>query len=83
MPNITLKGVPLKLYRELKRQADVERRSLNREVIRRLEESVAVRPDPAGDPEAFITHLRERKAQYGGRALSDDKITMFKRRGRP
>lgn len=80
---MTLKGVPAKLYRELKRLAEAEHRSLNREVIRRLEASVVGPPDPARDPEAFIARVRERMAQYDGPMLSDEEITAAKRRGRP
>ena len=49
MPNITLKGVPVKVYRELKRRAAAGRRSLNSEAILRLEESLARPGDAAAD----------------------------------
>ena len=74
MPNITLKGVPVKLYRELKRRAAAERRSLNGEAIRLLEASVAVPDDPARDPEAFIARVRERALKYNIKALSAEEI---------
>ena len=74
MPNITLKGVPVKLYRELKRRAAEERRSLNAEAIRRLEESVAGTIDPARDPEAFIARVRERALKYNIKPLSAKEI---------
>ena len=74
MPSITLKGVPVKLYRELKRRAAEERRSLNAEAIRRLEESVAGTIDPARDPEAFIKRVREMNRKYSITALSVDEI---------
>ena len=82
MPNITLKGVPVKLYRELKRRATAERRSLNAEAIRRLEESVAFPNDAARDPEAFIARVRERAAKYNIKPLTDDEITAAKNYGR-
>jgi hypothetical protein len=83
LPSITLKGVPLKLYRELRRRAEAARRSLNGEVIWRLEQSVEVMEDPARDPEAFIMRVRERQARYGGHRISDAEIAVAKRRGRP
>ena len=81
MPTITLKGVPLKLYRELKKQATAERRSLNAEAIRRLEESVAVPDDPARDPEAFLARVREQRAQYNTPLVSGETIERYIRLG--
>jgi plasmid stability protein len=40
MPALTIKGLPDRLYRSLKRQAQVHRRSLNGEIIVCLERSV-------------------------------------------
>ena len=40
MANLTLKGVPEPLVAELKKQAEVNRRSLNGEVVHRLERSL-------------------------------------------
>lgn len=82
MPTITLKGVPLKLYRELKKRAVAERRSLNAETIRRLEDSVAVPDDPARDPEAILARVRERIAKYNTPPISDEEITAYKNVGR-
>ena len=60
MPTITLKNVPEALHRRLKARAEQNRRSLNREAIRCLEEAVAdERPDPSGfDPQAFLADVR-------------------------
>ena len=51
MPSTTLKGVPDKLLRHLRKRAKEFRRSLNAEILFRLEESV--RGEPV-DPEEFI-----------------------------
>jgi hypothetical protein len=40
MANLTLKSVPEPLVAELKRQAEVNRRSLNGEIVHRLERSL-------------------------------------------
>ena len=83
MPNITLKGVPLKLYRELKRRAIAERRSLNAEAIRRLEASVAYPDDAARDPAAFTARVREMQRKYNIKALSAKEIRDAVTEGRP
>lgn len=48
MANITLKGVPDELLGLLKREAAEHRRSLNREIIYRLEQSVSARSTGEG-----------------------------------
>jgi hypothetical protein len=83
MPNITLKGVPVKVYRELKRRAAAGRRSLNSEAILRLEESLARPGDAAADPEAFVTGLKAFRERLNAAAWSDADITRAKRAGRP
>ena len=82
MPTITLKGVPLKLYRELKKRAVAERRSLNAETIRRLEESMALPTPAARDPEGFLARVRERQLKYNTPPISNDEITASKHFGR-
>lgn len=81
MPTISVKGVPVRLYRELKRAASAERRSLNAEVIRRLEESVA--PQWAADPDAVIARVRERQARYGFQPMTAEEVREAIRSGRP
>ena len=39
MPNITLKNIPDKLYRKLRKRAQQNRRSMNNEIIKSLEDS--------------------------------------------
>ena len=43
MPDISLKGVPVKLVQRLKKSARDNRRSLTGEIIFRLEQSLSVR----------------------------------------
>jgi hypothetical protein len=84
MPNITLKGVPPKLYRELKRLAEAEDRSLNREVIRRLEESVSPAPDRTPEVEAFIRRVCEQEVRYNASPPPPPPAAgAGKRKGRP
>lgn len=66
MATLTLKNVPDDLHRRLKARAERNRRSLNREAIRLLEEGVTA--DPAGPiDEAWerATAVRERLASEG------------------
>ena len=66
MATLTLKNVPDDLHRRLKARAEQNHRSLNREAIRCLEESVAAAAPPAAD-EAFARAdaLRDRLALEG------------------
>lgn len=66
MATLTLKNVPDDLHRRLKARAEQNHRSLNREAIRCLEESVADGAPPAAD-EAFARAdaLRDRLALEG------------------
>jgi plasmid stability protein len=62
MPTLTLKNIPGPLYSRLKRIAAAQRRSLNSEILERLETSLGGRPV---DPAEFLARadaLRERLA---------------------
>ncbi len=81
MPTITLKNIPESLFRQLKKSALEHRRSLNSEVIYRLERSLAARRH---DPEEFLAkadQVRERTARYV--AVTDKGIKMAREKGRP
>ncbi len=56
MPNLTLKGIPRDLHERLKEEAGRSRRSLNSEIIHRLESSLSV---PVLDAEEFLATARE------------------------
>lgn len=66
MPTLTLKNVPDDLHRRLKAVAQENHRSLNREAIRRLEESLdgatTSRPDKAWEQ---VVALRKQMASEG------------------
>ncbi len=81
MPAITLKNIPESLYRQLKKSAKEQRRSLNSEVIYRLERSLAARRQ---DPDEFLAKadlVRERTAKYV--TITDHGIKMAREKGRP
>ncbi len=79
MKTITLKGIPEGLYQELRRRAEAQRRSLNAEVLFRLELSVASREPAAAEMLARINKVRERiKLPY----LPDEELRAARREGR-
>ncbi len=55
MPSLTIKNIPDALHKKLKERADRNRRSLNSEVIHRLERSLGA---TAVDPESFLVRAR-------------------------
>lgn len=60
MPNMTIKGVPQRLYLRLRRRAQQHHRSLNSEVIVCLEQAVSVTSVDAESWLAGVDRLRER-----------------------
>lgn len=67
MPTLTLRNIPDSIYEKLKVLAGQNRRSLNSEVVTRLEESVGA---PRPDVKAHIERVRELRKMYKGPALS-------------
>jgi hypothetical protein len=80
MITLTIKGIPERIYRGLKKRAEAQRRSLNREIILCLERSVEVEPF---DPEEWLAKADRMRAKLGLRGLTDAQIRAEKRRGRP
>jgi len=76
---LTLKGIPEDVYVRLKRRAEAERRSLNREIILCLERSLE--PEPF-DLETWLEEARRIRARVKGRGLSDAQLRAMRRRGR-
>ena len=79
MATLTIKNMPDPVYKRLKRQALEHRRSLNQEVIVRLEQSIAGAPI---DPATFLTHIRALRVKPRKGPLTDRLITKLKRQGR-
>ncbi len=76
---ITLKNIPDALYERLRLSAQLHRRSLNSEVIVRLEDALMpVRHDPSEE----IARARALRERLGGRKVSASDIDKFKREGR-
>lgn len=71
MPSLTIKNLPPDLYERLKASAEGARRSLNSEVIHRLEQSVGTVPVDADVLLARVRAVRERnRVEY----LTDDSL---------
>ncbi len=77
---LTLKGVPERVHRGLKKRAEAQRRSLNREIILCLDRSVEVE---AFDPEEWLAKADRMREKLGLRGLTDAGIRAEKRRRRP
>jgi antitoxin FitA len=80
MPSLTIKGVPDDLMERLRRSAEEHRRSLNSEVIHRLERSV---DRPSIDPEAFLTRIRRLRERTNPPPLTDELLEQARLEGRP
>ena len=71
MPNLALRGIPNHLHKELKVAAKRNHRSLNGEILARLEASVP--PDPV-DPNVILERVRRRGKILGPLGLSEAAI---------
>jgi plasmid stability protein len=79
MPTITVKNIPAELYERLKQSAEVNRRSINSEIIVCLERALYSQQI---DPEALLPRarvLREKTADY---PITDEEFTAAKAAGR-
>ena len=80
MPSITVKNIPESLFNRLKAAAERNRRSLNGEIITRIEDSLAPRRVPT---EVLLARIRELHERYEGPALPLEEIDDARRAGRP
>lgn len=77
MATLTLKNIPEELHARLKESAEKNRRSLNSEILIRLESAFAA---PVVD---LGRHLRELKAFTDAQPMTDyRKVDRYKRQGR-
>ena len=79
MATITVKDIPDELYRRLKTAAASNRRSINREIISRIEQSLRSRRVTAEQILARVQLLHE---TYDERALSIEQVEAARRVGR-
>jgi plasmid stability protein len=80
MTTITLKSIPDDLYERLKESAKANGRSLNREVLTRLEASLRSRPV---DPDAFLQRLDRLRWRKQLTPLTERMLKAAKSEGRP
>ena len=79
MATITVKNIPKPLYARLKQSAKLHRRSLNSEVIYRLEITVE---GPRPDPEEFLTRARAIRESTPNLYLTEEDLREARNFGR-
>jgi plasmid stability protein len=79
MLSLTIKGVPERLYRRLKKRAAANRRSLNGEVIYCLERATAL---PALDVAVWLGEVDRMRTKLALGRVSDAALRRAKRSGR-
>ena len=80
MPNITLRGIPDDVHTALKDAASRNHRSLNGEILARLDASV---PRDGADPKEILKRIQQRYEEIGPIDLDDETIRELKNAGRP
>jgi plasmid stability protein len=78
MPSITVKNIPDRLYKKLKKRALENRRSINNEIINSLEVSLGPQKVDVGQLLADAAGMRK-NLEF---AVSEKEITYAKNRGR-
>ncbi len=77
---ITVKNIPQDLYDKLKKQAEHNHRSINREIISIFEDTLNVRPY---DMEKILVSARTLREKTRGFTLKQEYIDRAKNEGRP
>jgi len=80
MANFTVKNIPPDLYKKLKKAADMNRRSINSEIIVCIEKSVQ---SQAIDSEIFRNKARKLRNYTTDHPLTNQKLSQIKNVGRP
>ena len=80
MPTLTIKNIPAKLHERLKKSASEHHRSLNDEVLFRLEQGLSGK---RVDPLAFLTRLDALQKQINLPPLNEKILKSAKEEGRP
>ena len=78
--NLTVRGVPVRLYRELKTRAELNRRSVSQETIAIIEQAVGPAPLKI---EAILKEMAEIRARHRGSELTEEILSNAKHRGQP
>lgn len=80
MVNVTLKNIPDELYARVKDSARRNHRSVNGEIIARLE--TALKPREIS-PEEWLERIRQARPQFDPNAVSLDELLEAIDQGRP
>jgi len=80
MASITVKNIPEELYQRLKAAAKGNRRSINGEIISRIERSLTPRRAPT---EQLVARIRRLHESFDGRTLTVEQIEDARHEGRP
>lgn len=80
MPDLPLRGMSPGLHKALKEAAQRNHRSLNGEILARLEASVR---GSAVDVDALLARVRERKGRSRVPDLTSEELKALKEAGRP
>lgn len=80
MPTLTIKNIPEELYIKLKRSAEINRRSINSEVILCIERAIHSRKI---QPEVYLARARQLREKTRHHPITDDEFISAKGIGRP
>ncbi len=79
MPTLTIKNIPEDLYTQLKRHAEINRRSLNSEVILCIERAIHSRRI---QPEMYLARARKLREKTMQHPVTNDEFNAAKTAGR-
>lgn len=79
MATVTVKNIPDHLYERLKSVADMNRRSINSEIVRCIENAVGSRRI---DPGEMIENARRLRQLTSGHPIGDEEFDQAKEEGR-
>ncbi len=77
---ITVKGIPDEVYRRLKAAAETSHRSINSEIVARLEQSLMARRVSTAQ---LLERVRRLHASFEGHVLELPALEAARREGRP
>ena len=80
MTTFTVKNIPQNLYEKLKKSAELNRRSINSEIIVCIEKSVQ---SQIIDAEQVLTKARKLRSLTQATPISDDELILAIEEGRP
>jgi hypothetical protein len=80
MPAVTLKNIPRELYEKIKKSAALNFRSINSEILFRLQEVLTHHPI---DRKAYLRRINELQKRIKLPPLTEDLLDEAKKAGRP